>query len=653
MFYPANMKKLNVLLVDDKEANLIALAALINRDDINILSTTNPNEALKIAWEHDVAIALVDVQMPDMDGFELVELLKKNPRTKNILVIFVTAISKESRYAVKGLNTGAVDYLYKPLDPFVTAAKVDSFVQLVKMQRELIEKNQELENYAIEVTNSADIICRIDPKSFRIISVNPAVEKILGFRHDEVLDKGLLDFTEDKGLSVIKYELEKLIKDQDRESAIFEDRFRNFKQETQWLECRVKKTNDMLLLNMSDITVQKNYTNELIRSRDMAQHAKQMKESFLANMSHEIRTPINGIIALNHVLRDTDLSPEQIKILDLVSVSSESLLGVINDILDLSKIEAGKFSIVRSDANVRYLTQSVCNILKFKADEKGISLMVEIADNVPEFIYADSLRINQILMNLLSNAIKFTEKGGVRLSVTASEAQADKIKLAFIVEDSGIGISFDKLEHIFDSFSQAEDNISARYGGTGLGLTITKRLCELKGGQLSVKSMIGKGSVFSFVNQFTVISDSKVMQRQNMLTTIIPFEKTVRVLLAEDNAINQFAAKNVMRKWNVEIDIAETGDTAFEMLKRNDYDIVLMDIYMPGMNGYEATRKIRKELTGEKQRIPIITLSAAVLEGEMSEAKDAGMDDMVSKPFNPVILYGKMKALLEREVSNT
>jgi PleD family two-component response regulator len=149
MFYPANMKKLNVLLVDDKEANLIALAALINRDDINILSTTNPNEALKIAWEHDVAIALVDVQMPDMDGFELVELLKKNPRTKNILVIFVTAISKESRYAVKGLNTGAVDYLYKPLDPFVTAAKVDSFVQLVKVQRELIEKNKELENYAI------------------------------------------------------------------------------------------------------------------------------------------------------------------------------------------------------------------------------------------------------------------------------------------------------------------------------------------------------------------------------------------------------------------------------------------------------------------------------------------------------------------------
>lgn len=640
------MNRLNLLLVDDKEANLIALEALIKRDDISIVKTTNPNEALKLAWEMDIAIALIDVQMPDMDGFELVELLKNNPKTKNILVIFVTAISTESKYAVKGLHTGAVDYLYKPLDPYVTSAKVDSFIQLAQSQRELIAKNRELENFAVEVNNSADIICRLDPDTLRIISVNPAIESVLGYKPNGVLDKSLLDFTEDKHLSVTKYELERLLT-ADQESCIFEDRFRNFKQETQWLECRVKKKNELLLLNMSDITVRKNYTNELIRSRDIAQHAKKMKESFLANMSHEIRTPINGIIALNHVLKDTDLTPEQTTILDLVAVSSQSLLGVINDILDLSKIEAGKFSIVRSETNLRYLVKSVCNILKFKADEKGISLTAHIDDNVPEFIYADSLRLNQILMNLLSNALKFTEKGAVRLTVKASEHHADKVKLAFHVEDSGIGISYDKLEHIFDSFSQAEDHITATYGGTGLGLTITKKLAELKGGQLSVQSMIGKGSVFTFVNRFTIISDHQAKPAEAAVV-ITPFEKTVRVLMAEDNYINQFAAKNVMKKWNVSIDIAETGEATFEMLKQNDYDIVLMDIYMPGMNGYEATRKIRKELTGYKQRIPIITLSAAVLEEEVLEATDSGMDAVVSKPFNPGILYAKMKQLLER-----
>jgi PAS domain S-box-containing protein len=226
------MNKLNLLLVDDKEENLIALEALIRRDDLNILKTTNPNEALKLAWENDIAIALIDVQMPTMDGFELVELLKTNPKTRNILIIFVTAISKESRYAVKGLNTGAVDYLYKPLDPYVTAAKVDAFIQLSKAQRELLAKNRALENFEIEINNSADVICRLDPATLRIISVNPAIEQVLGYKPGDAIGKNIVDFTEDKEKSVTRFELEQL-QENDREHVIFEDRFKNFKQDTQ------------------------------------------------------------------------------------------------------------------------------------------------------------------------------------------------------------------------------------------------------------------------------------------------------------------------------------------------------------------------------------------------------------------------------------
>jgi PAS domain S-box-containing protein len=642
------MNKINLLLVDDRAENLIALEALINRSDIRIIKTTDPNEALKLAWDNDIAIALLDVQMPGMDGFELAELLKNNPKTKDILIIFVTAISTESKYAVKGLHTGAIDYLYKPLDPYVTAAKVDAFIQLARAQRELIQKNRELENYAVEVNNSADIICQLEPATLRILSVNPAVEQILGYKQQDVIGKNLTDLAEGRGESVTRFKLDEMAKE-GQESSTFEDRFRNFRHDIQWLECRVKRKNGLLLLNMSDITMQKNYTNELIRSRDLAEQAKRMKEGFLANMSHEIRTPINAIIALAHVLRDTGLSKEQSHILELISVSSQSLLGVINDILDLSKIEAGKFAIVRGDTNVRALARNVTDIMKYKADEKNLSLILNVDEMVPALVHADSLRLNQILMNLLSNAIKFTEKGYVNLEIKVSERKADKVKLLFIVEDSGIGISADKLEHIFDSFAQAEDDTTMRFGGTGLGLAITKKLAELKGGTLSVKSMLGKGSVFSFSNWYTIVDTTENKRVMDDEVEIVPFEKPVRVLMAEDNAINQFAARNLLKRWNVEMDIADDGQVAFEKLQQKDYDIVLMDIHMPRLNGYEAAKKIRTELPEPKRSVPIITLSASVLENEVRAAHDAGMNDVVSKPFNPKILYAKIRAYLQQQ----
>lgn len=639
--------KMNILLIDDKEENLIALEALIARSDIRLFKTTSPNEALKLAWENDIAIALVDVQMPEMDGFELVELLKSNPKTRNIFIIFVTAISKESKYAVKGLNAGAVDYLYKPLDPYITAAKVDSFVQLARIQRELVKKNKELENYAVQIENSADIICVIDPLNYRINSVNSAIERVLGYNPKEVTGHSIIDFSVDKHVSVTRNMLAGVASD-DKVVIAFEDRFRNFKQEVQWLECRLSKKNNLLMLNMSDITVQKNYTNELIRSRDVAEHTRRIKENFLANMSHEIRTPINGIIGLVNILKDTEVNPNQEKMIDLIDISSQSLLGVINDILDLSKIEAGKFSIVRGKTDVRTLVRSVCDILKFKADEKGISLITEISDKIPKYIIADSLRLNQILMNLMSNAIKFTQKGYVKLSVGMFNKRGNEARLSFSIEDSGVGIPHDKLEHIFDSFSQAEDDTANKFGGTGLGLTITKRLAQLKGGELSVKSTAGKGSVFTFENTFILVEDAQTLNNDTE-TEIVPFGRKLRVLLAEDNFVNQFAATNLLKKWNVVVDVAENGEIAIEKLTQNDYDLILMDTYMPVMNGYETTRKIRTEFTGAKQSIPIVSLSAAVLEEEVRQAKEAGMNAQINKPFNPKILYKTIRDLTEKQ----
>jgi PAS domain S-box-containing protein len=411
------MSVVNILVVDDKEENIVALEALLKRDDINIISTTSPNEALRIAWENPISVALVDVQMPEIDGFELVEMLKANPRTKDILIIFVTAISKEAKYAVKGFGTGAIDYLYKPLDPYITSAKVDSFIQLAQHQKDIKAKNEELQNYAIMVKNSADIICTVDAQSFRIQSINPAVQKILGFKPIELLQRSVMDLATPASQPKFRKKLSEIVNN-NLSYAVAEYQFETFDKRSIWAECRVTYSNKVLFLNVSDVSPQKSYQQELIKSKEAAESSKKIKESFLANMSHELRTPINGIIGLTGMLRRSILDENQKGVVDLLEVSSQSLLGVINDVLDISKIEAGKFSIIRRSNDIRVVVKAVFDLLKFKADEKNIELVLDIDNDVPENLMFDSLRLNQILMNLLSNAIKFTDKGSVKPAKT-------------------------------------------------------------------------------------------------------------------------------------------------------------------------------------------------------------------------------------------
>lgn len=522
------MEKINILIVDDRPENIIALEALLQRNDINLISTTNPNEALRISWEKDIAIALVDVQMPEMDGFELVEILKSNPRTKDILIIFVTAISKETKYAVRGLNTGAVDYLYKPLDPFVTSAKVDSFIQFVRNQREIKAKNKELETYQ----------------------------------------------------------------------------------------------------------------KELIKAKEEAEQGKRIKENFLANMSHEIRTPINGIIGLAHLLERTNLTEEQREMISLLEISSNSLLGVINDILDLSKIEAGKFRINRTPTDIGNICNSVINLLRIRAKEKKLNLDIELDSQLPSHVLADSLRLNQILMNLIGNAIKFTSHGGVILKVEIVDQKGNNIKVKFSVIDTGIGIATKNIDKIFETFEQADEQTTVKFGGTGLGLSIVKNLAKLKGGYLEVFSEEGKGSTFCFTNWYEVVKESAPVQK-TAKETFTPFEN-VKILVAEDNPINKFLIVKILKDWMIDADVVENGKEAINKLKENDYDLILMDTFMPVLNGLDAIKLIREGYAKGKENIPIITFSAAVMETDTKTAIEAGANDVISKPFELVTLHEKI-----------
>ncbi|WP_461789764.1 response regulator [Pedobacter sp.] len=529
------MNKINLLIVDDKQENIIALEALLNRNDINIISTTSPNEALRICWEKDIAIALVDVQMPEMNGFELVEILKNNARTQDILIIFVTAISTEAKYAIKGLSAGAVDYLYKPLDPYITSAKVDSFIQLVRTQREIKSKNSQL-------------------------------EQVQG---------------------------------------------------------------------------------DLIKAKEDAEQGKRAKENFMANMSHEIRTPINGIIGLVHLLKQEDLKEEVKEIINLLDVSSNSLLGVINDILDLSKIEAGKYKINFAETDIKDLAKTAANLLNVKALEKGISLKLAIDKNVPTYIMADSLRLNQIFMNLLSNAVKFTNEGEVIFKIEALEERANTKLLKFSVTDTGIGISKDNIQTIFQSFEQVENVHTRVYGGTGLGLSIVKKLAELKGGELDVQSELGKGSTFSFTKWY------KTVEKNNEEPVKRPIEQLptldgIKILVAEDNSINVFLIVKILNDWKVQTTVVTNGAAALEALEKDHFDLVLMDTYMPVMNGLEAIKKIREGHIPGKENIPIISFSAGVLDQDKATAKEVGADDIIGKPFKIGVLHEKISALLNR-----
>jgi PAS domain S-box-containing protein len=635
---------IHILIVDDREENIVALEALLKRNDIKLFSTTSPNEALKIAWENNIAIALVDVQMPEMDGFEFVEMLKSNPRTRDILVVFVTAISKETKYAVKGLGVGAVDYLYKPLDPYVTSAKVDSFIQLARAQAEIKQKNEELENYSLVVKNSADIICIVDAESLRIKTINPACETILGFRQAELIGQSIIDRAIDEDKKAFRKRLGEIIKE-NLKLAVLDYQFATFSKNPISVECRVSYRNKTLFFNINDVTPQKSYQSQLIKSKEAAEIGKKAKEAFLANMSHELRTPINGIIGLTSLLRKTPVNDQQNSMLDLLEVSSQSLLGVINDVLDISKIDAGKFSIIRSPSNLKDLIQSVYRLLKFKADEEHIEFFLHVDPEIPEYLMIDSLRLNQILMNLLSNAIKFTKRGYVKLTVALLKKERERVKLQFSVEDTGIGIPKHRLNDIFESFEQADDDTANKYGGTGLGLAIVKKLIELKGGELTVDSRIDKGSVFTFTNWYTVATKPHEQKVKIVGGPLKPFID-IRVLVAEDNLINQFMLTKILNDWKVKAEMVSNGQKAIEKLKENDYDIILMDTHMPEMNGYQAARKIRIEFDEPKRSIPIISLSAATFDHEQQEALASGMNDVLAKPFQPEQLHEKMERLL-------
>ncbi len=392
-----------------------------------------------------------------------------------------------------------------------------------------------------------------------------------------------------------------------------------------------------------DVTERKMFEKEMINAKEFAENATKSKQQFLSNMSHEIRTPLNSIIGFTNVLLKTELGLQQKEFVEAISTSGKSLNLIINDILDLAKVDAGKMTFEKHPTEIRKSITSILHSFDLKIKEKNLELAVEHDSKVPSILLCDSLRLNQIFFNLLSNAVKFTQKGKIKLTIKLLHEDKENVTIEFVVSDSGIGIPDNKLDSIFNLFEQAEINTSTSYGGTGLGLSIVRQLVEGQGGSVSVKSKLGEGSEFSFTLSFGKTN----LKLEEEIVQINPNSeiKTLRVLVAEDVALNQLLIKIILIDFGFEYDIVGNGKLAIEKMQTNTYDIILMDLHMPEMNGYEATKYIRKTL---KSHIPIVALTADVTTMDMSKCKEFGMDSYISKPIEEKLLLSKIVELVKK-----
>ncbi|MEO8794523.1 MAG: PAS domain S-box protein [Daejeonella sp.] len=394
---------------------------------------------------------------------------------------------------------------------------------------------------------------------------------------------------------------------------------------------------------INDISERKQAEGELIKTREEALQLSRAKEAFLSVMSHEIRTPLNAVIGITHILMDDNPTEAQADNLKILGFSAQNLLSLINDILDFTKIETGNMVLEKTNVNLKDLVSQTLNSLQFKTAEKGVILKSEIDHRIASYVKGDNTRLYQILINLIGNAVKFTEVGEIKLKLDLVKETKEIASVRFEISDTGIGIPDDKIEYIFESYTQASEDTARKYGGTGLGLAITKRLIELHNSTIFVSSEINKGTTFSFTIDFeraneTTLSKSQAFKSANLNSSI---------LVVDDNEMNRILAGKVLGKWGVKVDFAENGEEALNKVQILPYDMVLMDLNMPVMNGLDATRAIRK-LNGDYFRsLPIIALTASILSKEMDKIYECGMNDYVMKPFVPAELYNKIQSYLK------
>lgn len=526
-----------------------------------------------------------------------------------------------------------------------------SLKRLSSVNRKLIRLRKNLEaserQYRELVEGAADIIYELNGEG-QFSYVNELMLKMSGYTREEILGRPYVDLIhpDDREYAATFYR--KKLK-AGEETSYLEFRMVGKHGQTAWIGQNVRYFYERLWVThvrvvARDITEGRQAQLALKQLKEEAERTTVAKSQFLSMMSHEIRTPMNAIIGLTNLLSETNLTPEQQRHVQLLRFSGENLLTIINDILDFSKIEAQKIVLEHIDFDLQELVSKTIGIQRQGAVEKKILLQYDIDPRLPHVLNGDPVRIIQIITNLVSNAIKFTHEGSVTVSLVQLATEKNAVTLQINVTDTGIGIAPDKLESIFESFSQAEEGTTRKYGGTGLGLAITKKLTELMGGSISVRSRPNTGSTFTCV---LTLERGEAIERNLAASDQAPeIPSHTNVLLAEDNVMNQLMVTSFLKKWDVKFTVVENGLQALNAIQEKKFTLVLMDLQMPEMGGYEVTQKIRAMDEPYFKNVPIIALTASAMTDVRAEVLAAGMNDFLSKPFHP----DDLKRILAKQV---
>lgn len=657
--YFSEDKELKLLFVDDDDIDTMAFKRVVKKLDypVKLITFGTGNEALDYLTTEQPDCAFIDYQLPGIDGLTL---LKKIKEIHPYLSVCVMTSQGDEKVAVDMMKAGALDYFAKD------ELSVDKIKMLLISISRLIRAEDERLRAQLEVKEKDELIQKIALSSPNFIYIND-IEKggnvfrnrnfveILGYTEQEYQEQGLVLFSkiieEEEFAKLRSYYLDVRHNGVDGQVSEQEIKLLHKDGSNVWILARdtpFKRNEEgkvvQILGTAIDITDRKEAEKQLLESKQYAEKLAKTKSEFLSNMSHEIRTPMNAIIGLTEILLKRDFKDQDLENLKAIKYSADNMLVIINDILDFSKIEAGKLNFENIDFDLDFLLNNLNNTFNPKAEQKKITFAIEKDEKIPPFLKGDPYRLNQILVNLIGNAIKFTFEGGVTVKVHLI-SDLPKLHLSFDVIDTGIGIPESKKDEIFESFTQAYTSTTRNFGGTGLGLAITKRLTELQGGELNITSAVGEGSNFSVRLKFTEGAPVSMEPTEVDLHEDKNPLEGINILVAEDNPVNQMLIRQVLSKWSVRFEVVDNGQDAVDFLKTHQFDIILMDLQMPVLDGFSATEQIRAQ-GGDQSAIPIIALTADALQETKQKIKESGLNDLITKPFKAEELLLKVSNLL-------